>query len=231
MSDNQDKPHKTSILVVDDHAILRQGVAMLINREPDLHVCCEAVDGESAIEANRACPHDLAIVDLSLAGISGLALVKKMAIHFPQLRILMLSMHDESIYAERALQAGAHGYLMKQEAPGTMLQALRQILKGELYVSDRMRTRILQQLVHKNDRVSPISGLTTSEYEIFRMIGQGLGPSKIAEHLNRNVKTIEKHRANIKQKLNMDSSHDLTSFAIQWLRSDDFDAPAISGPT
>lgn len=211
---------KSRVLVVDDHAILRQGIAMLINREPDFHVCCEAADMDGALLASQNCSHEVAIVDLSLSTSSGLALVRKMCIQYPDLRILMLSMHDEGIYAERALQAGAHGYLMKQEAPAIMLQALRQILQGGLYVSSRMQTRILQQMLHKREGTSPIACLTPSEYEIFRMIGQEMGPTRIAHQLNRSVKTIEKHRANIKLKLNLDEGQDLSAFAVQWLRSE-----------
>ncbi len=208
---------KVRVLVVDDHAILRNGIAMLINREPDLLVCCEAADSDRALEVNRNCHHDLAIVDLALTGSSGLSLIKKLQIQSPGLRILILSMHDEAIYAESALQAGAHGYLMKQEAPAVMMQALRQIQQGELYVSDRMRSRILRQMLNTGSSLSPIATLTPSEYEIFYMIGQGIGPSKIAKQLSRSIKTIEKHRANIKQKLALDAGQDLTSYAAQWM--------------
>lgn len=210
---------KSRVLLIDDHAILRQGIALLVNREADLHVCCEAEDAESALKANMACPHDIAIIDLSLASASGLAVVRKMSTCFPKLRILMLSMHAENLYADSALQAGAHGYLMKQESPSILLLAIRQILNGELYVSDRMRTRLLQDIAQNNNCKSPIAGLTSSEFEVFRLIGEGVGPSKIAEILNRSVKTIEKHRSNIKHKLQIRDGHHLTRFAMQWIQN------------
>lgn len=205
---------KARILVVDDHPVVRQGVVMLINREPDLLACCEVADVNGAMEANRSCPHDLAVVDLSLGGASGLDLIKKLRAEFPDLFILMMSMHDEGIYAEQALRAGAHGYLMKQVATDTMLYAIRQILKGELYVSDQMRSRMLQQMVHGQTRESPISCLTPSEFEVMHLIGLGLGTAEISQKLNRSVKTIESHRANIRKKLNLKNGNELVKFAI-----------------
>ena len=187
---------------------------MLINREPDLHACCEASEAKEALEANRSCPHDLAIVDLSLSGISGLELIKKLRNEFPDISILMMSMHDEAIYAEQALRAGAQGYLMKQAATDTMLLAVRQVLNGELYVSDQMRSRMLQQMMHGKSQESPLSCLTPGEFEVIHLIGMGLGTSEISHKLNRSVKTIESHRANIKKKLNLKSGIELTHFAI-----------------
>lgn len=208
---------KARILIVDDHPIVRQGIALLINREPDLHACSEADDAEQAIAANLASPHDLAIVDLSLAGTSGLDLVKQLRLKFPELLILVMSMHDETLYAERALHLGAHGYLMKQEATTTMLTALRQILHGELYVSNRMRSRILQQRTQGASRPSPVSSLTASEFEVLHLLGMGLATSEIADKLNRSIKTIESHRANIRKKLDLRSGNELVLFAIQWV--------------
>lgn len=207
--------NKARILIVDDHSIVRQGIAMLINREPELHACCEADSVPQAITANRACPHDLAIVDLSLGGGSGMELIKKLRAEFPELRILMMSMHDESVYAEPALRAGAHGYLMKQAATDTMLQAIRQILEGEMYVSVSMRSRLIQQMMGgRQPQESPLSNLTQSEIEILHLIGMGMGTSEISAKLNRSVKTVETHRANIKRKLNLNSGNELAHFAI-----------------
>lgn len=208
---------KTKILVVDDHAIVRQGIAMLIDREKDMQVCCQAVDGDSAMHGCLTSAPDIAIVDLSLPGISGLALIKKIHIHYPKIGILALSMHDENIYAERALKAGANGYLMKQEAPATMLSAIRKILRGELYISERMQTKLLQRIIHKAPSSSPVAELTHKEYEIFSLIGKGLGPSKIALQLNRSIKTVEKHKSNIRNKLQLDAETNLTCFAIQFI--------------
>ncbi|MFA7270056.1 MAG: response regulator transcription factor [Sterolibacterium sp.] len=208
--------NQARILIVDDHPIVRQGIALLINREPELKACCEANNSEQALSANFACKHQLAIVDLSLAGLSGLELVKQMRGKFPEMAILMISMHDETIYAERALRAGANGYLMKQEATTTILQAIRLILRGEFYISDRMRTRILQQSLHGPAASSPIAALTSTEFEVFNLIGTGMGTSEIANKLNRSVKTIESHRANIKKKLSLNTSNELALFAFNW---------------
>ena len=211
MQYNENK--KAKILIVDDHAIVRHGIAMLLNHEPELLACCEAEDMQQALSANRSCPHDMAIVDLSLAGMSGLELVKRLQTEFPDLPILVMSMHDEAVYAEPALRAGAHGYLMKQAATETMLIALRQILAGELYVSDKMRSHMLKMMRGSNAETSPTSRLTPSEFEVLHLIGLGLGTSEISQKLNRSIKTIESHRANIKRKLNLTSGNELTHYA------------------
>ncbi|MBI5918043.1 MAG: response regulator transcription factor [Nitrosomonadales bacterium] len=206
---------KARILIVDDHPIVRQGMAMLINREPDMQACCDAGDIQQAVQANRKCPHDLATLDLSLVGVSGLELLKRFRFEFPELPILIISMHDEAVYAEPALRAGARGYLMKQVATDTMLRAIRQILRGEIYVSDSMNARMLQRMMQGSNENSPVSCLTATEFEVLHLIGLGLGTSEIAEKLVRSVKTIESHRANIKRKLNLNTSTQLTHFAIK----------------
>lgn len=212
---------KARILLVDDHALVRQGVAMLINTEPDMHVCCEANDAAQALAANRSCPHDMAIVDLSLAGASGLDLIKNLHCEFPGLRILVMSMHDEAVYAETALRAGASGYVMKQVAMDTVLRAIRQILQGELYISDQMRLQMLKKMVHEHTdghAESPsICCLTSCEFEVFNLIGMGMSTSEIATKLARSIKTIESHRANIKKKLNLDTGNQLAHYAISML--------------
>lgn len=213
------KSGKARILIVDDHPIVRQGMTLLINQEEDLHACCEAGDAQQAIEANSLCPHALAIVDLSLAGISGLDLIRQLRLKFPELFILVISMHDESVYAERALRVGAHGYLMKQEATTTLLAAIRLILQGELYVSDRMRSRMLQQRAQGQGDHSLIAALTTTEFEILHLIALGLGTSEIADRLKRSIKTIESHRANIRKKLHLKSSRELILFSINWFKN------------
>lgn len=210
---------KAKILIVDDHAVVRQGIAMLVNQEPDLHVCCEASDIPQALAANRSCAHDMAIVDLSLAGTSGLDLIKRLRAEFPKLPILVMSMHDEAVYAEPALRAGAHGYLMKQAATDTMLKAVRLILAGELYVSDQMRSHLLKTMQGNNNEAAPTSRLTPSEFEVLHLIGLGLGTGKISQKLNRSVKTIESHRANIKKKLNLKTGNELTHYAINLTNS------------
>lgn len=210
---------KAKVMVVDDHAIIRQGMFALINREPDLHACCEAADIEQALEANRTCRHDIAIVDMSLDSASGLELVRRFQFLSPELPVLILSMHDESIYAEAALKAGARGYLMKQMATDVLLHAMRQILKGELYVSDRMHSRMLKKMMGGAKSDSPVGHLSPAELEVLHLVGLGMGTSEIADKLTRSIKTIESHKANIKKKLDLDSGNQLTLFAINLVSS------------
>lgn len=210
---------KAKVMIVDDHPIIRQGMAMLINREADMQACCEAEQIEQAVEANRACPHDILVLDMSLSGFSGLELLRRMKFEFPQLPVLMLSMHDESIYAEPALRAGAQGYLMKQVATEGLLQAIRQVLRGELYVSDQLRSRMLKKMVSGAQNDSPVGNLSPSELEVLHLVGMGLGTSQIADKLARSIKTIESHKANIKRKLSLDSGNQLTLFAVNLVSS------------
>ncbi|HEX5337719.1 MAG TPA: response regulator transcription factor [Gallionella sp.] len=210
---------KAKVMVVDDHAIVRQGMFMLINREPDMHACCEAEDIDRALEANRRCPHDIVIVDMSLANASGMELVRRFQHLFPDLPVLMLSMHDESIYAEPALKAGARGYLMKQMATDVLLLAVRQILQGELYVSDQMRSRMLKKMMSGVRDESPVGHLSPTELEVMHLIGLGMGTSEIADKLARSIKTVESHKANIKKKLKLESGNQLTLFAINLVSS------------
>lgn len=210
---------KARVMIVDDHPIIRQGMALLINREPDMVACCQAEQIEEAVQANRNCPHDIVILDMSLEGFSGLELLRRLKFEFPELPVLMLSMHDEAIYAEPALRAGAQGYLMKQVATEGLLQAIRQVLKGELYVSDQLRSRMLKKMVGGAKSESPVGNLTPAELEVLHLVGMGLGTSEIAEKLSRSVKTIESHKANIKKKLNLESGNQLTLFAINLVSS------------
>jgi DNA-binding NarL/FixJ family response regulator len=209
------KNRKAKILIVDDHAIVRHGIAMLLNQEPELQACCEAEDLQQAMSFNRTCSHDMAIVDMSLAGMSGLELIKKLLLEFPDMLILVMSMHDEAVYAEPALRAGAHGYVMKQAATTTLLKAIRQILEGELYVSDQMRSQLLKIMRGNNSESSQTNKLTRSEFQVLHLIGLGLGTREISEKLNRNMKTIESHRANIKSKLNLKSGNELDRYAYR----------------
>lgn len=194
---------------------------MLINMEPEMHICCEVSNATQALAANRSCPHDMAIVDLSLGGTSGLELIKSLHCEFPGLSILVMSMHDETVYAETALRAGASGYVMKQVAMDTVLRAIRQILEGELYISDSMRHQMLKKMVHEHAdghaEAPSICCLTTSEFEVFNLIGMGMSTSEIAAKLARSIKTIESHRANIKKKLNLDTTSKLAHYAISML--------------
>ncbi len=208
---------RAKVVIVDDHAIVRQGLVMLINQEPDMHACCVAERVEQAVEANRQCAHDLAIIDMSLDGASGLEVVRRLGFEFPDLPVLILSMHDESIYAESALHAGARGYVMKQAATDTLLRAMRQVLRGDFYVSDQLRSRMVQSSMGRQKAISPVSTLSACELEILHLTGLGMGTSDIAERLARSIKTVEAHKANIKKKLDLDSASQLTRFAINFV--------------
>jgi len=207
------------IQIVDDHVLVRHGIAQLLSAEPDLSICSQESTADDALRSLKQNLPDLVITDLSLPGISGLELVRSIRHRFPVLPILVLSMYDETLYAERVLRLGANGYVMKQEAPDILIQAVREVMVGRIYVSDRMRTEILTRLVYnKGEEVdSPISGLSAGEYEVLQLIGQGFGSSDIANRLNRSVKTIESHRANIRRKLNLKDGRELMRFAMQWL--------------
>jgi DNA-binding NarL/FixJ family response regulator len=208
---------KTRILVVDDHPIVRQGLTLLIDREPDLMVCGEAEEAHTAMECiAHACP-DIAIVDISLNGPDGLDLLKNVRVRYPNLPVLILSMHDESIYAERALRAGANGYIMKQEATEKVLVALRRILNHEIYVSERIANKMLQHYIGGSAGThSPVADLTDRELEVFRLIGDGHGTRQIAEELHLSIKTVESYQAHIKDKLSLHSARELVQHAIQW---------------
>lgn len=212
------KTGKHRILLVDDHPIVRQGLAEMLNHERDLEVCGTAEDVLHALEAIDKLHPDLVIADISLRGSNGIELLKAVKLRFPKTLVLVLSMHDESLYAVRALRAGAAGYIMKQEATERVLVALRQVLAGEIYLSERMEKKMMHQLVGgRTARTgSPIEDLSDRELEIFGLIGQGHGTRKIAEELHLSIKTIESHRAHIKEKLNLQNATELVQHAIQW---------------
>jgi DNA-binding NarL/FixJ family response regulator len=209
---------KNRVLVVDDHPIVRQGLSLLINREADLVVCGEAEDAHSAMQSIASAKPDVLVVDISLTGPDGLDLLKDIRSRYAELPVLILSMHDESIYAERALRAGAQGYIMKQEASEKVLLALRRILCGEIYVSERIANRMLQRYIGSPGigRPSSVSDLTDRELEVFRLIGEGHSTRQIAEELHISVKTVESYQAHIKEKLSLRSARELVQHAIQW---------------
>jgi DNA-binding NarL/FixJ family response regulator len=217
-ANNNFAPRKKTVFVVDDHPIVRQGLALLINQETDLTVCGEAEEMYSALSAIQAVRPDILIVDISLNGPDGLELLKNIRLGAPRLPVLILSMHDESIYAERALRAGANGYIMKQEATEKVLVALRRILSGEIYVSDRIANSMLRHYVRgvNPSEHSSISDLTDRELEVFRLIGEGHGTRQIAEALHLSVKTVESYQAHIKEKLSLRSARELVQHAVQW---------------
>ena len=211
-------PQKKRIFIVDDHPIVREGLALMMNREPDLEVCGEAEEAATALQAITSLRPDFLIIDISLNGPDGLDLLKSIRMRFPNLPVLILSMHDESIYAERALRAGAHGYIMKQEATEKVLIAVRQILDDKVYVSDRIANRMLQQYISGSatEKHSPIAELSDRELEVFRLIGEGHSTRMIAEELHLSVKTVESYQAHIKEKLSLKNGRELVQRAIQW---------------
>lgn len=213
---------KNRVFVVDDHPIVRQGLAMFVNREPDLMVCGEAEDAQSAMQAMLASKPDILVLDISLNGPDGLDLLKNVRSRHPDLPVLVLSMHDESIYAERALRAGAQGYIMKQEATEKVLVALRRILGGEVYVSERIANRMLQHYIGNSnpDKPPSIADLSDRELEVFRLIGEAHSTRQIAEQLHISIKTVESYQAHIKEKLSLRSGRELVQHAIQWAISE-----------
>src|ERR1700680_2373936 len=209
---------KKRILVVDDHPIIRQGLALMLNREADLVVCGEAEDATGAMLVMASARPDVLIVDISLNGPDGLDLLKNIRTTHPALPVLILSMHDESIYAERALRAGANGYIMKQEATEKVLVAVRRILNGEIYVSDRVANKMLKHYITGSGtlRNSSIGDLSDRELEVFRLIGEGHGTRQISKELHLSIKTVESYQAHIKEKLSLRSARELMQHAIQW---------------
>jgi len=222
MSRSAEPPEKKTVFIVDDHPLLRKGLALLINREPDLAVCGEAEEAQTALKEIAANRPDVLIVDISLNGPDGLDLLKSIRSLYPDLPVLVLSMHDESIYAERALRARANGYIMKQEATEKVLIAVRRILAGEIYLSDRMASKLLHQYINRAspDVTSQLSSLSDRELEVFRLIGEGRGTRQIAEKLHLSVKTVETYQAHIKEKLSLRTGRELVQHAIQSKISD-----------
>jgi DNA-binding NarL/FixJ family response regulator len=209
---------KSKVLLVDDHPIVRQGLALLIDREGDLCVCGEAEGAHTAFQAIEALKPDIVVLDISLSGPDGLDVLKEIRTKTAALPVLILSMHDESIYAERAMRAGANGYIMKQEATEKVLVAIRRILQGDVYLSDRLTNTMLQQFVRGTapSKSSPLVNLTDRELEVFRLIGEGHGTRRIADELHLSVKTIESYQAHIKEKLALRNARELVQHAIEW---------------
>jgi DNA-binding NarL/FixJ family response regulator len=212
-------PAGKTILIVDDHPLLRHGLAALIKSEPDLDVCGEAATSAAALEAIRQHSPDLVIVDLALDGVDGLDLIKTMKAHHPEIPALVLSMHDEALYAERALRAGARGYVNKQQLDDTLLIAIRHVLNGEMYLSEKTGARFAAKFLGgvTLEKESPLAVLTDRELAVFRLIGQGRCTREIAQQLHLSVKTIESHREHIKQKLALESGAELVRHATLWV--------------
>jgi len=209
------------IFVVDDHAIVREGLIKLIDQEPDLTVCGSAVDAPDALKQLSEMQPDLAVVDITLASTSGLDLVKGMKLRCPGMPVLVFSMHDETIYAERALRAGAAGYIMKSESPEVVISGIRKTLRGKVYLSERMTERLLYKAIHKqNDECQDtVKSLSDREFQVFQLIGKGVASRQIAKQLNLSVKTIDAFRENIKHKLGLKSASELVQYAIECVHS------------
>ncbi|HEX8911791.1 MAG TPA: response regulator transcription factor [Humisphaera sp.] len=208
---------KRRVFLVDDHPIVRQGLVQLVNKEPDLEVIGEGEDVYGSLRAIKSAKPDLCLVDVSLKDGDGIELVKELRAGGEDVAVLVLSMHDEQLYAERALRAGARGYIMKQEAPQVLVDAVRRVLAGEIYVSPKMGGTLLRRMVGSKTTApaSPMERLTDRELEIFRMIGGGLTVRDIAEKLFLSTKTVEAHREHIKTKLGLKTSAELLRFAIR----------------
>jgi DNA-binding NarL/FixJ family response regulator len=210
------------ILIVDDHPMMREGLAQMIANEPAWAVCGEAGDAHEALDKLAALKPDLLLTDISLPAKSGLELIKDVHAMHPDVLILVLSMHDESLYVERVLRAGARGYVMKQEGGKKIAQAIRDVLDGKISVSDKMSAKILEIFSGRraDTQESPVEKLTDREFEVLQLIGQGLDTKQIAEKLCLSTKTVEAHRANIKAKLKLGTMPELIRYAVRWVESE-----------
>jgi DNA-binding NarL/FixJ family response regulator len=205
------------VLIVDDHPMMREGLAQLIEHEPDLCAAHQADNAAQALQLIEAGLPDLVLLDISLPDKNGLEVIKDLHALHPALPILVVSMHDETLYAERVLRAGGRGYIMKQEGGKKLMQAIRHVLSGQIYVSESMSAKILAIFSgHRTNTQSPIEQLTDREFEVFQLIGQGHGTRQIAQRLHLSVKTVEVHRGNIKKKLQLQSGNDVIRYAIRW---------------
>jgi DNA-binding NarL/FixJ family response regulator len=217
MSAATDKNRKR-VFLVDDHPLVREWLTNLINQQRDLAVCGESENAPHALQAIAAAKPDVAIVDLSLKDSSGIELIKSLKESQPGVAVLVLSMHDESQYAERALRAGAKGYVMKRETTRKVIEAIRRILEGKVYVSQKVTEAMTQRLVEgpRSESRSPVEQLSDRELEVFEMLGQGQGTRQISENLRVSVKTVQAYCARIKEKMNLNSATELLREAIRW---------------
>ena len=227
--DSETSTDTKTIFIVDDHPIMRQGLAVLINHEKDLNVCGEAEDAAHALDGILATKPDLALIDISLPGKNGLELIKDLRAMDVYVSILVHSMHDESLYVERVLRAGAQGYITKDEGGSKLMEAIRKVLAGEIYVSPEMSGKIIEIFSGRRaSSTNPVEALTDRQFEIFQMIGNGQSTRDIAETLNVSIKTVDAHRDHIKKKLNLRSGTELVRFAVRWVevRTDSRRVPA-----
>ncbi len=213
-------PPARRVFIVDDHPMMRDGLRQLIGNESDLEVCGEADDGPEALQQIRALMPDLAIVDITLRTGSGLELIKALADAGVTCPVLVLSMHDESLYAERVLRAGGRGYIMKQEGGRKIMEAVRRVLEGRAYVSEKLAAAIIDIFSgHRPETANTVEKLSDREFEILQHIGHGLTTKEIAQRIRISVKTVEVHRVNMKQKLGLRTATELIRFAVRWVES------------
>lgn len=207
------------VFVVDDHATVRRGLAALIADEPDMVLCGEAEDCATATSAVEKLRPDVVIADISLRGNSGLVLIKNLQVMDPGIHIVVLSVHDESVYALRVLKAGAKGYVMKQDLASKVIDAVRKVSRGQMYVSEEVASQMLNRLVNGRERQgdSPVASLSDRELEVVTLIGSGLSTHEVATRLNLSVKTVETHRAHIKTKVELTSASQLVQFCVRWV--------------
>jgi DNA-binding NarL/FixJ family response regulator len=212
---------KGRLLLVEDHPVTREGLAQLLNQQPDLQVCGQAGTAPEALTATDALKPDLVLVDIALGGTSGIELIKDLASRYATLPILVLSTHDELLYAERSLRAGAKGYVMKHAPTERVMAAIRQVLRGGVYLSEQMQNRLFQKVVRgiAVPQASEIDRLSDRELEVFELIGEGCSTAQIAASLHLSVSTVETHRAHIKEKLKLESGTELVRRAVEWVES------------
>lgn len=209
-------PKKRRVLIIDDHVMVREGVAEIIKHEPDLDVCGTATTANEGLEAVNKLKPDLVIVDITLPGKNGIEFIKDVRAIHPNLRILVMSMHDESLYADRVLRAGGRGYIRKQEGGDKLIDAMRRVLRGEIAVSEKMTGKLLEKFSGRTTMDSPLEGLSDRELEVFRLIGEGKTMKEIGDELHLSPKTVEVHRSHIREKLRIGSAAELISYAARW---------------
>jgi DNA-binding NarL/FixJ family response regulator len=207
------------VFIVDDHAVVREGLDKLISQESDLSVCGSAEDGYTLMKALETCTPDVIVVDLSLEKSSGLDVIKNVKCFYPDISMIVLSMHDEQIFAERAIRAGASGYVMKCEKPKELINSIRKVANGKLHFSENMTTLLLHKAINtkESDNRELIETLSDREFQVFQLIGKGVSTKEIADILNLSSKTIDSFREKIKHKLNFTNSSELVQFAIKWI--------------
>jgi len=218
---NSAPPERKRILIVDDHPVVREGLIQQLNRQPDLEICGQAANGSQALEEVERSRPDLVLADINLPGRSGLELIRDLRALAPKLPVLVLSMHDETVFAERVLRAGGRGYVSKQAGPEKLAEAIRRVLGGQIYLAETVSTRLLDGLAgERPPRVpSPIERLTDRELDVFTLIGQAKETKEIAQRLRMSTKTVEAHRGAIKRKLKLKSGPELTRHAVLWVEA------------